>query len=163
MSQTSQGGSTELRGDVLEVLSALLEEGRDEAIVALVAQLVARNGELERRIAEMMAPRKSREGVSSAQLRLLLDELAAQDADADGADDGAADGDDDADATDPRGEANQNLRELSAPDDRDDDKTPERAQPALRRPIPPNLRRVDNPLPVPAEDRPCPDCGAERT
>jgi hypothetical protein len=37
-----------------------------------------------------------------------------------------------------------------------------RTQPPLRRAPPAHLRRIDNPLAVPATERPCPKCGAER-
>jgi transposase len=33
----------------------------------------------------------------------------------------------------------------------------------VRRPLPPHLRRVPNPIEVPASERPCPECGKERT
>src|SRR5262249_37333482 len=35
-------------------------------------------------------------------------------------------------------------------------------QPPVRRPPPPGLRPVDNPIPVPAEERACPVCGTQR-
>ena len=77
--------------------------------LVLVAKLVARNSELERRLAELMAPRKSREGVPTAQLLLLLDELSAQGQDEGGHDQGGAD--------DDRGRADGELREASGIDE----------------------------------------------
>src|SRR5262249_4540504 len=35
-------------------------------------------------------------------------------------------------------------------------------QPALRQQFAPELERIDNPLPVPPAERPCPRCGIER-
>ena len=126
-------------------------------MLALVAKLVARNSELERRLAELMAPRKSREGVPTAQLLLLLDELSAQGQDEGGHDQGGAD--------DDRGRADGELREASGIDEAAraaEGEAKPRKQPPLRRPIPDDLPRVDNLLPVPDQERACPECGAER-
>jgi hypothetical protein len=62
---------------VLEVLRELLAEGRDEEVLALVSKLVARNSELERRLAQLLLRGRKSERVSSAQLLLLLDQLTA--------------------------------------------------------------------------------------
>jgi len=134
------------RGAVLEVLQELLSGGDTEAVIALVRKLVARNAELERRLAEAMSRGHKREGVSAAQLLLLLDQLgAAPSADLDA--------------------ANQQLRQVSGIDERQAEEPAAerpRKQPPLRRPLPANLRRVPNPIAVPAEERPCPRCGRER-
>lgn len=132
---------------MLEVLRELLTEGRDAEVLALVSKLVTRNSELERRLAELLSRGRKSERVSSDQLRLFLDQL------------GAA-------ATAELDEANQKLRDASGIDaktDSDPRTEPQRKQPPLRRPIPPDLRRVDNPIRVPDEERPCPRCGAERS
>jgi transposase len=128
----------------------LLAERRDEAVVALVTKLVARNRELELQLAKLQARGKKNEGVSSEQLKALFDALGTE---------GKKDLD----------EANAKLRAASSPDkkpDNDSDKEPRteqpKRQPRLRRPIPEHLRRVDNPIPVPKEQRPCPRCGIER-
>jgi transposase len=63
----------EYRGQVLDVARFLLAEGRSEDLLELLAKLVARNSELERLLAQVRSGGKSREGVSSAQLLLLLD------------------------------------------------------------------------------------------
>lgn len=143
-------GKQEHRGPVLEVLHVLLAERRDEAVVALVTKLVARNRELELQLAKLEARRKKNEGVSSEQLKALFDALGTE---------GKKDLD----------EANEKLRAASSPDnkpDNDRDKEPRtekpKRQPRLRRPIPEHLRRVDNPIQVPKEQRPCPQCGIER-
>lgn len=59
--------------------------------------------------------------------------------------------------------ANDKLRETSAIDTKPDATTPKPApQPSLRKPLPENLERVDNPIPVAPEKRPCPQCGKDR-
>ena len=143
-------GDGELRGSVLEVLGTLLREHRSDDVMALVEKLVARNHELERNLAELLSKRtKTREGISAAQLMLLLDGVS-----------GPSD--------EERSEADAALREASeidkaAADARAKAKKPTRRRPRLRRPIPDSLRRVDNPLPVPDQERACPNCGTERT
>ncbi len=139
--------TTEQRGEILAVLRTLLEAGEVGAVVDLVGKLVARNTELERRLAELLARGHKREGVSSAQLKLFLDELAPERA---------------AELE----QANAQLRAASGIDDPAPAAEPQtgkpRRQPPLRRPIPPHLRRVPNVIPVPPAERPCPTCGAER-
>jgi transposase len=126
------------------VLRELLAEGRGDEVLALVAKLLARNGELERKLADALTRGRKNEGVSAAQLLLVLEGLAA------------------APAEDLES-ANQQLRQASAIDDKEVDQpeAPKR-QPPLRRPLPPGLRRVANPILVPATERACPKCGGER-
>ena len=137
----------ERRGQVLDVLRELLAEGRGDEVVALVAKLVARNSELERKLADMLSRGRKNEGVSAAQLLLMLEDLAAAPVE-------------DLDA------ANRKLRQASGIDEKKDGaaetETPKKKQPPLRRPLPPGLRRVENPIPVPEAERRCPKCGAER-
>jgi transposase len=145
-STTEVAPPSELRGDVLTMLSTLLEAGEREAVTELVAKLVARNGELERRLADLLGRGHKREGVSAAQLKLLLDGLPPETA-----------------AELER--ANAQLREasgLDVPPPAEPTTPPPPRQPRLRRPIPPQLRRVANPLKVPPAARACPICGAER-
>ena len=126
------------------MLRELLTEGRDEEVLALFNKLVARNSELERRLAQLLSSGRKSERVSSAQLLLFLNQLTAQ---------GAKDLD----------EANQKLRDASGIDENKEQEPktePQRKQPPVRRPIPANLRRVENPIPVPEDKRPCPRCGA---
>jgi len=132
------------RGPVLAMLRQLLESGQDEEVLALVRQLLARNEELERRLGGRM---KANEGVSSAQLRMLLDEVQA------GADEA-------------RQQADEKLRAQSGIDGAgteglETEEPPRR--PPLRKRAPPRLRRIPNVLQVPAAERPCPQCGVERT
>ena len=122
----------EKRGPVLEVLRELLTERRDAEVQALFSKLVARNSELERRLMQMLSRSHQNEGVSTAQLRLFLDALAATGVDTS-----------DVDAPD-LGEANDRLRGASGIDARPDGEAPaERPakQPALRKPPPAHLPR----------------------
>lgn len=138
------------------MLRELLAEGRSEEVVALVTKLVSRNGELERRLAELLIRGRKSEGISSAQLQLFLDALAAQEGQGNGADAGGSDLD----------AANGRLRDAAAAggtgDPSSSDQTRPARQPPVRRPPPPQLRRIDNPIAVPKAERACPTCGAER-
>jgi hypothetical protein len=68
---------SEKRGPVLDVLRELLTERRDTDVLALFAKLMVRNSELERRLMQVLARGHKNEGVSTAQLKLFLDALAA--------------------------------------------------------------------------------------
>ena len=129
---------------MLDVLKELLAESRSEEIVALVGKLVARLGEIERRLAAMLSRGSKNEGVSSAQLRLFVQELAAV-----------------AQAEELE-QASDKLREASGIDEPASELEKKRRQPPLRRPISANLRRVDNPIEVPAAERACPVCKGQR-
>jgi transposase len=139
------------RGPVLGMLRELLDEGENDAVVELFTKLVAHNEALLRKVAELADHRKKGEGVSSAQLKLLLDELRPE-------------------QDKQLEQANTELREEAELDNKTDDNAdgkgqPERQrrQPRLRQAPPANLRRVDNPIAVSNDQRPCPVCGAERT
>lgn len=130
------------KGRVLDVLKELLAEGRDEDVVALVSQLVARNTELEKKLQKVFT--NKREGMSTSQLVLLLDGLV----DAVGLE-----------------EINEKLRTASGIDElaaKAKDVKAAKPQPPLRKPPPASLRRVDNPIRVPDAERACPQCGKER-
>jgi transposase len=138
-------------GPVLDMLRGLLEERRDGEVLSLVAQLVARNSELERRVAQMASRTRTNEGVSEAQLKLFMDVLKSEGDEESGADSALAD-------------ANEKLRDASGIDKpAEGGRNAERKrQPPLRRPLPPNLPRIDNPISVPEAERRCPKCGTER-
>ncbi len=140
----STSTTNERRGPVLEVLEELLAGGDTDAVIALFRKLVARNADLEKRLADALSRGHKNEGVSTAQLLLLLNELAAA----------------------PVAEldtANQQLRQASGIDaKREEEAEKPRPQPRLRLPLPPGLRRVENVIPVPQEERACPRCGRER-
>jgi len=134
-------------------LRELLTERRDAEVLALVAKLVVRNSELERRLMQMLSRGQKNEGVSTAQLKLFLDALAATGADV--SDAGAPD----------LGDANDKLRDASGIDaTAGGEAVTEKPakQPPLRKPPPAHLPRVDNLIEVPAAGRPCPVCGAAR-
>src|SRR5215212_8245647 len=67
----------ELSGTVLEVLRELLRGRHDDAVIALVTKLVARNHELELLLAKLRESKNRGEHVSAAQLDLFLDKLKA--------------------------------------------------------------------------------------
>jgi len=143
---TSDAKSTqrETRGPVLEIVRKLLDERRDEQVVRVVAQLLARNGELEKRLAKRrLGGDNDAEGITSAQLELFLAALKEE-------------------ANAALQEANEKLKEAAKPPEKPKSAPKPPKQPALRRLIPEHLRRVENIIPVPAEERPCPFCGKER-
>lgn len=149
----------ELRGPVLDVLRVLLAdfEGRDQ-ILAIVGRVIARNAELEQQLAKTLF--KKSEQVSTAQLLLALGALGLTGG-------GASSAADDARAQpDALDDADSKLRQASGIDDPkpEDAKTPRPPrQPRTRTPAPAHLERIPNPIPVPAAERACPTCGAERT
>lgn len=140
--RTTADGAT--RGKVLDVLRSLLDDGRDDAVVKLFHQLVARNEELELLLAKIRESKNRSERVSRDQLDLFIDKLHEE--------------------ADAELQAANDKLEKTAKNNRGRPE-PEAApkKPALRRPPPPALRRVDNPIPVPDAERPCPVCGQERT
>ena len=135
---------SELKGSVLEVLKDLLAGRRDEEILALVTKLVARNGELELLLAKLRERRNKGEHIAPGQLDMFLKELEKQT---------------------PSGslaEANKKLEEAAKNNGGRPEKPKPPKQPAVRRPLPPGLPRVENPILVPESERPCPRCGGER-
>ena len=149
---TTAATSGEKRGPVLEVLRELLAEGRDGEVLALFTKLVSRNGELERRLAQLLSRGHKNEGLSTAQLKLFLDALAV------GVEGGEG-------VAPEIGEANDKLRSASGVDAKAaGEATTEKPakQPPLRQPPPAHLPRIENPIAVPAAERPCPACGAKR-
>lgn len=168
------GGRTERAGEVVDVLRGLLAGGRDEDVVSLVTQLAANNAELAvraakvevletenatltkrttelaRQLERLLARYKKSEQVSKAQLVLFIDALSRGEA-GDVTEEG-----------DARRDADQALRTASRIDEGDEPKTkPPRKQP-VRKPAPPQIPRIPNPIVVPSADRPCPRCGKER-
>ncbi len=151
----------ELRGSVLDVVRTLLSENDGDAVLEIVTKLVAENAEMSRRLARLASRFKKSEKVGRAQLVLFIDALQRGEGEPE-VDEADADGPDELD------EADAKLRAASGvDDDKDDDlgklKTRPPRQPTNRTPAPDHLRRIDNPLLVPAPHRACPRCGAERT
>jgi transposase len=136
--------TNELRGKPIEVLRTLLMERRDDDVISLVTALVARNAELEKQLALVRGRVKNAsERVPSEQLALFLALLDAQ----------------------PEGRLADAAAALEKAAEEHGARPPPNKppkQPPVRRPPPPGLRRVDNPIVVPAAERPCPACGAER-
>ena len=143
--QAKSGAEVAREGAVLEIFDSLANEGRVKEARGLVSQLLARNAELEKRLAGARGFKNS-EGLSSNQLLLLIDGLPANSA---------------------QSEADDKLRVASAIDaSRFDEErqTPDpKPAPPLRKPAPPHLPRVDNEIKVPEAERPCPKCGQERS
>lgn len=134
----------ELRGPVLDVLRSLLEAGEHDKVVGLVSQLLLRNGELEKKLAKRgKGPGNEAEGLSRAQLDLFLLAIKKE-------------------AEQALQQANEKLGEVSQEPTKPEPTPKPPRQPPVRRPPPPNLRRVDNPIAVPAEERTCPNCGKDR-
>lgn len=126
------------------MLRELLSEGRADAVVELVTQLVNHNRDLELLLAHVRMGKNTSERVAADQLDLFLKKLAEQM---------------------PPGalaEATKKLTESAEKNGGRPEKEKPPKQPSVRRPIPDDLRRVDNPLPVPPGERPCPVCGKER-
>ncbi len=136
-------GVDKIRGEVLDVLRELLAGGRTEEVLALFAKLVSRNRELELLLARMRESRKRGEGVSKDQLDLFLDKLK---------------GESDAQLA----QANTQLEQAASEHGGRVEPEKPAKQPPVRRPPPAGLRRVNNLLPVPQSERPCPACGTER-
>ena len=146
--ETEKSSTVELRGDVLEVLQALLAEGHSSEVVALLMKLVSRNSELEKRLAQLLSGGRKNDGVSSAQLKLFLESLEKLSDEAAGGPEGKA--------------ADQKLRDSSGVDQKEGKQTKPPKQPSLRKPAPPHLRHIENLILVPAGERGCPKCGKER-
>lgn len=134
-----------VRLSVLEVLRELLKEGKNDAALDLVAKLVARNADLEKRLAQLNDKQKRGEGVSTAQLHLFLKAL-------------------NLDADKAIADANKRLSDAAPLPPPKDDDPPRPPKPPRndRRPPSPNLRRVENLIKVPDAERPCPICGTGR-
>lgn len=133
----------ELKGSVLSVLRELLAGGHDEEALAVIAKLVARNEELEKLLALARLAKNRGEHISKEQLDLFLGKLREQ-------------------AAGELADADRSLEAAAQKNGGRPEKTKPPRQPALRRPPPANLPRVENPISVPPEERACPTCGKER-
>ena len=137
--------SEESRGTVMDVLRDVLgDHEASEAVLGIVAKLVSRNEELETLLAKARAGKHTNERVSKEQLDFFLDVLR-----------DVAKGDVE--------KANRALESISEEHGGRAIPEPPPKQPPVRKPAAPELPRHENPIPVPASDRPCPVCGAERT
>jgi transposase len=151
----------ELRGSVLDVVRTLIADNDGDAILEIVRRLVAENADMSRRLARIAARFKKSEKVGKAQLVLFIDALQRGEGEPETEDEDS--GPDELDEADARLRTASGIDDKSAHDDLSKLKTRPPRQPANRAPAPAHLRRVDNPISVPAEQRACPTCGAERT
>jgi transposase len=139
----------------IDLVQGLLANGELNEVVSLVAELVANNSALQRQLEELTRKRyKTSEVVSSAQLRLLLTELAQVEEQAES----LSEADEEL-----RKAADLDALEQAKSDGDENGPRPRKRKRPARRPFPEKLRRVENPILVPAEQRPCPKCGKERT
>lgn len=139
----------------IDLVRGLLVNGELDEVVSLVAELVANNSALQRQLEELTRKRyKTSEVVSSAQLRLLLTELAQVEEQAES----LSEADEEL-----RKAADLDALEQAKSDGDENGPRPRKRKRPARRLFPQKLRRVENPIPVPAEQRPCPKCGKERT
>jgi transposase len=137
-------GKNELRGAPLDVVRELLGEGRTEEVLAVVAALVSRNRELEMLLAKMRESRNRGERISAEQLALFTKLLREQ-------------------SGGSLSEADRKLAQVAEENGGRPEPKPTPKQPPVRRALPAHLRRVNNPIPVPDSERPCPQCGEMRS
>lgn len=134
---------TERREPVLVLARELLAQGRQEEVLQIIQQLLARNEDLESR----RASKQKNEAVGRDQLLFLLQGLGQARPATELAAVAAAD---------------QKLREASGIDEDPKPKPKLPRQRPTRQGFPAHLRRVKNTLQVPADQRACPICGTER-
>lgn len=137
--------SADLRGSVLEVVRDLLgNHASTPAVLEVVAKLVSRNEQLEKLIARSRASHGGNERVAKEQLDLFIDKLRKE-------------------SESILATANAALEKAATENGGREQPARPPKQPPVRKAAPPGLRRVENPITVPANDRACPVCGAERT
>lgn len=150
----------------MDVVRALREENDWDAVLQIVGELVAKNADMTRQLAQVKRSFKTSEKVGRAQLVLFVDALARREAGPE-ADEAEANGPDEIDEADAMLRVASGIDEKKQNDEEEDAITKAQTrpprEPANRTPPPANARRVDNPLLVPAAERACPRCGAERT
>lgn len=135
----------EVKGSVLDALRELLAgAAHAKEILALVSKVVTRNQELELLCAKLRERKNRGEHVSEAQLDFFLAELAKNS------------------TPELQAEANRQLEEAANEHGGRPEKSKPPKQPPVRRRPSPKLKRVENPIPVPAEERACPTCGKPR-
>lgn len=155
VAQTQKGSN----GSILAVLSTLLDEGAKEGVLELVADLVARNEELELALARQLRGFKTTEKVSPAQLALALEKVANDAAEAESATMEASPG------APPNEQTPLDDLRTAVEKERERRRTTKTEAPAARpsrQPFPESIERVDNLIEVRPEERACPVCGHER-
>lgn len=138
-----KNAGTEFEGSVLSVLRDLLAGGHTDEALAVVAKLVERNAELEKLLALARMGKNRGEHISKDQLDLFLGKLREQ-------------------AAGELAAADRSLEAIAQKNGGRVERSKPPKQPAVRRPIPANLPRIENLILVPAAERPCPICGKER-
>lgn len=162
--EATEGAARELRGSVLDVVRALLADNDSEAVLEIVSKLVAENADMSQRLAQVRSRFKTSEKIGRAQLVLFVDALHRGEGEPPPDDDAAeADGPDELDDADASLRAASGIDDTEAEGDLEKLTTKPPRPPKTRTPAPAHLRRVDNPLLVPADRRACPTCGTERT
>lgn len=163
LSTESSLPGSEIRGSVLDVLKSLLGDFEErDAVLGIVTKLVAENSTMAQRLARIAGRFKTSEKISKAQLVLFADALRRGEGEPELEDDAAVE-------PDELDTADERLRTAAGLDDKDaadlaklrTGRPPQ--QPHSRTAAPEHLPRVDNPIAVPAAQRACPKCGAERT
>jgi transposase len=134
---------TARREPVLVAAREFLEQGRHEQVLQIIRQLLSRNADLESR----RAGTQKNEAVGRAQLLLLVQ--------------GAEESRPEAEPETVKA-ADQKLRTASGIDDEPMPKPKLPRTRPTRQGFPASLRRVKNPLRVPADQRACPLCGTDR-
>jgi len=152
--------SSELRGSVLDVVGALRAENDWDSVLEIVRRLVAENTDMSRRLARIAARFKKSEKVGKAQLVLFLDALQRGEGEPETEEEDA--GPDELDEADAKLRAASGIDDKPADDDLGKLTTRPPRQPANRSSAPEHLRRIDNSILVPADQRACPTCGTER-
>lgn len=145
VTRAAKSAADVLRGPVKEVVAALLKEGRHDEVLEVVSKLVDHNAELVRLVEAMRTKGRKGEGFSKKQLDFFIAQVK--------------------DIAKHPGliEANDKLEGATTknrPAEPDPARPPK--QPPVRKPAPPHLRRIDNPIPVPADERACPRCQQPR-
>ena len=155
--------------DTVARAKTMLTAGDIDGVLGLLADALANELALQRRLNELLARRyKSSEKVDVSQLALLLGALdgsaSEAEADTDDSDEARAA----AESARKLAEADAGIRMVANLDDLGDEGDKKKAKdknphpgPA-RRPFPDKLRRVVNPIRVPAHERACPCCSGEQ-
>lgn len=139
----SEQETRDVRSSIVDALRSLLAERRDADVISIVEKLVARNSQLEAKLAELAERKRKGETISKAQLDLFIAALKESEP-------GAL-----------VSAANTTLEEISNAEHERTKKEKEAAgappkQPPIRRAPPAHLRRIDNIIPVAESDRCCP-------
>lgn len=154
---TTTATDDELVGPVLDVVAKLLEQGRNKEVLKAVEALVARLEQLERQNAALTRrPMKANEGVSSAQLLLLLGGLDAQQ---------QPEPEPEPVSDTKTADEQLRLRAEAAADlarQRELAKKGEAKGKPKKKPLPDKLPRHENIIEVPDSERRCPCCNADR-